>query len=219
MSVNRFILLRIVCIWCTVVALSSCTDRSKPLNKTEVVRQKISQPKDQPPPTADSGQRQVPKKVKSEQVLAGQKTDVAFKPSIGNGRRIPQLAAVDIYNPKGKTDPFVALVKERKASEKPTAAKPDKKRKRVPRTPLERIELSQLKLAGVIHSVKGGKALVEEASGKGYIIGVGTFIGTRAGKVSDILKDRVVVEEEEEDALGKIQMTKRELRLQKPSGE
>jgi type IV pilus assembly protein PilP len=60
---------------------------------------------------------------------------------------------------------------------------------------------------------------VEESSGKGYMIGVGTYIGLNGGKVVAIYKDRFVVEEEIEDALGNIKTERREIKLPKPSGD
>ncbi|PQP34785.1 pilus assembly protein PilP, partial [Desulfobacteraceae bacterium SEEP-SAG9] len=62
-------------------------------------------------------------------------------------------------------------------------------------------------------------ALVEEASGKGYIVAKGTYIGLHAGRILEILNDRVIVEEEIEDILGKITIDRKELKIQKPPGE
>ena len=65
-------------------------------------------------------------------------------------------------------------------------------------------------------SDKGNKALVQDASGKGYVVHEGTFIGTNAGRVSEILNDRVIIEEQIEDAYGKIYTRKRVLKISKP---
>ena len=119
-----------------------------------------------------------------------------------------------LYDPTGKIDPFEPLIKE-----KPLVAKKDKKIKRVPRTPLERIDLSQLKLVGIILAASGNRALVEESSGKGYVIKKGTYIGTNGGKIVQIDKEIVTVEEKFEDVFGKIQSRTRELKLPKPPGE
>ena len=61
--------------------------------------------------------------------------------------------------------------------------------------------------------------MVEEASGKGYVIAKGTYIGIYSGRVIQILNDRVIVEEEVEDSLGNLTIQKRELKFQKPTGE
>ena len=124
------------------------------------------------------------------------------------------------YSPAGKVDPFLPLFEEKPVAPEETAdAEKQKKKRRMPLTPLERVDLSQLKLVGIIQAPSGNKALVEEASGKGYIIKKGTFIGIHAGRVLEIQKDRVVVEEEVENVLGQFTLEKKELKLQKPPGE
>ncbi|MEJ2164877.1 MAG: pilus assembly protein PilP [Desulfobacterales bacterium] len=119
------------------------------------------------------------------------------------------------YDPTGKIDPFEPLFKE----EKDVAVAKLKRKKRIPRTPLERIDLSQLKLVGIILAASGNRALVEEASGKGYVIKEGTYIGTNGGKIVSIQKEVVTVEEELEDIYGKLKIRKKELKLPKPPGE
>ena len=117
------------------------------------------------------------------------------------------------YDPTGKIDPFEPLFKA-----KPASVKKQKRKKRIPQTPLERIELSQLKLVAIIVASSGNRALVEETTGKGYVIKSGTYIGTNAGKVVKIKKNKVIVEEEFEDVFGKIKTRQRELKLPKPVG-
>ena len=119
------------------------------------------------------------------------------------------------YNPKGRIDPFEPLFKD-EPEVVPVMAK---KKKRIPRTPLERIDLGQLKLVGIIMASSGNRALVQEASGKGYIIKEGTYIGLHSGKVTAIKKDRVVIEEETDEFVGKQRMRNKELVLPKPPGE
>ena len=118
------------------------------------------------------------------------------------------------YDAKDKIDPFAPLFKE-----KPVIVKKKKNKKRIPQTPLERIDLSQLKLVGIIMASSGNRALVEESSGKGYVIKKGTYIGINSGKVVKIKKEKVVVEEEFEDVFGKTKLHQREIKLPKPPGE
>ena len=65
----------------------------------------------------------------------------------------------------------------------------------IPHTPLQKADLSQLKLVGIIRASSRNRAMVEEASGRGYVIEKGTFIGINCGRVGRILKDRVIVDE------------------------
>jgi type IV pilus assembly protein PilP len=121
------------------------------------------------------------------------------------------------YNPKGKIDPFEPLLKDESAAVvAKVRVKTDPNR---PKTPLERIDLGQLKLVAIIAASTGNRALVEESSGKGYIIKAGTFIGLNSGKVVDIKNGKVLVEEEFEDVYGKAITQKKEITLPKPPGE
>jgi type IV pilus assembly protein PilP len=153
---------------------------------------------------------------KTEQQPTGQTVELA-KTATSFG--VSSYELTGIYSPAGKVDPFLPLFEEKPAAADEAGAEKKKKKRRMPLTPLERVDLSQLKLVGVIQAPSGNKALVEEASGKGYIIKKGTFIGIHAGRVLEIKKDRVVVEEEVENVLGQYTLEKKELKLQKPPGE
>jgi type IV pilus assembly protein PilP len=149
------------------------------------------------------------KKVPAEEV--GKKEDV-----VEEAGKSEALAVVpDQYIPTGKIDPFVPLYNEEQVV---AAAKPTKRR-RGHLTPLEKVDLSQLTLLGVILAPSGNRAMVAEAGGKGYVVTIGTYMGISSGRVIEILKDRIIVEEEVENILGKISLRKRELKLQKPAGE
>ena len=114
-----------------------------------------------------------------------------------------------IYEPVGKIDPFEPLF----INKSHVVAK--KRMKRIPKTPLETFDLSQLKLVGIMLSESGNTALLEDATGKGYVIKNGVYIGTNGGKVTGMDKDKIIIEEEIEDELGKITVKKIELKLQK----
>ncbi len=119
------------------------------------------------------------------------------------------------YDPIGKADPFAALFSKESA----TGVSEDTKPKR-PLTPLEKIDLSQLQLVAVLQaSSSGDRAMVEDATGKGYILTPGTFVGLNSGVVTEILKDRVIIEEKAKDFLGRESTGTKELKLQKPFGE
>jgi type IV pilus assembly protein PilP len=120
------------------------------------------------------------------------------------------------YNPKGRFDPFEPLFKSEQ--DEVPAPKGSRKRRK-PQTPLERVALSQLKLSAIMRTAKGNSAIVEDATGKGYVIRKGTYIGLNSGQVVDIDKDRVLIEEESEDISGELRIQNTELKLQKPAGE
>jgi len=101
------------------------------------------------------------------------------------------------YNPVGKPDPFKPFIQIASAKEYS---------KNVPVTPLQKYEISQLKLVAIIVTAEGNVALVEDSEGKGYFLKKGTEIGKNDGKVKRILKDKVIIEEEYEDIEGRKKM-------------
>lgn len=123
------------------------------------------------------------------------------------------------YDPEGKINPFQPVFVTQTAQEAIRAGKKIQERKLL-LTPLQKIDVSQLKVVGIIISPTGNKALVEDPSGKGYVITRGTYIGANYGQVKKILEDRIIVEEEVEDFFsGKMKLQEIELRLQKEFGE
>lgn len=144
----------------------------------------------------------------SKQKLVAEKSPTAKK------TKIPEIT--DFYNPEGKLDPFEPLFKKERVS---LAVGKKKIKRRKPLTPLERVSLSQLTLVGIIQAPSGNRALVQETTGKGYVIKKGTYIGTNSGKIVQILKDRIIIEEESEDIYGKVSLIKKPIKLQKPPGE
>jgi type IV pilus assembly protein PilP len=97
------------------------------------------------------------------------------------------------YNPTGKPDPFKPFIQLSPVRESSRKA---------PLTPLQRYEVSQLKLVAIISTAEGNIALVEDSAGKGFFIKKGTLIGKSDGKVISILKDKVVIEELYQDVVG-----------------
>jgi len=110
------------------------------------------------------------------------------------------------YNPAGKADPFkpfIQLTPIREAS------------RTIPLTPLQKYDISQLKLVAIISIPEGNIALVEDVTGKGYFIKKGTMIGKNEGKVTKILKDKVIVEEAYMDVFGQVKTSEITLLLHK----
>ena len=121
------------------------------------------------------------------------------------------------YNPVGKKDPFQPLFKEEPKPQEQKTAKP--KAPERPRTPLERIDLGQLRLTAIVFSQTRPRAMVEEATGKGYVLEIGTPIGLERGQVTNISRDRIVIEHIKTDDFGNTTSQRRELKLQKPAGD
>jgi type IV pilus assembly protein PilP len=113
-----------------------------------------------------------------------------------------EVASEYRYDPTGKRDPFrppYMVGMRRGAAE-------------APKTPLQRYELGQLKLVGVVWEQDEPKALIEDSAGLGYVVGRGALIGPNGGVVKRIEPDRLVVEEEFLDFYGRTR--KREVPLE-----
>jgi type IV pilus assembly protein PilP len=113
------------------------------------------------------------------------------------------------YNPAGKSDPFkpfIQLASARGGS-------------RAVLTPLQKFDISQLKLVAIITAPGGNIALVEDVTGKGYFLKRGTWIGKNDGKVTKILKDKVIIEEVYQDIFGQTKTNEISMSLHKVEEE
>ena len=189
--------------------------------KKEPVKPKPKAAKKEPVKPKPKAAKKEPVKPKPEAAhdVSKAKADVSARKSVASLTATTQITpdTIDFYNPEGKLDPFTSLYKDKPVAVSLTGQKPILEPRR-PLTPLEKVDLSQLKLVAIIRALSGNIALVEEASGKGYVIKKGTYIGTRSGKVGKILPDRIIVEEESADFSGKVSVREIEVKLN-PSGE
>jgi type IV pilus assembly protein PilP len=102
----------------------------------------------------------------------------------------PEPAGVSL---DGKRDPFRPMTLRSKAA----VSGP-----RENLSPLERYELGQLKVTGIIWDVQEPTAMIEDSGGLGYIVKVGTPIGVNEGRIKAIGPDQVVVAEFYSDVNG-----------------
>lgn len=92
-----------------------------------------------------------------------------------------------IYNPIGKRDPFRSPDLDlARASAVNNAACNE---------PLCRFDLDQLTLVAVVSGDSNPVAMVQDPQGRGYILHRNTRIGRQGGKVTQILRDSVIVTE------------------------
>ena len=99
-------------------------------------------------------------------------------------KREEQPASVYNYNPAGRRDPFAPIIE-----------KESKKAKAGDRPPLERYNIGEFKLTGILWGGFGYNAMLEGPDGKGYFIRVGTILGPNRGVVKKITQSTLVVEE------------------------
>ena len=120
------------------------------------------------------------------------------------------------YDPTGKPDPFKSFILAAAAQEET----PKVVRRQL--TPLQKMPLSEIEsgLKAIIWGQLGNKALVEDATGKGYVVQEGTYVGQHDGIVKKIYEDRIVVEEYRRDpGKGRLEPNEVVLKLKKVEAE
>lgn len=98
------------------------------------------------------------------------------------GQAAPAAAALG----DGRRDPFRPFTLDMQRAEMP---------ENEILSPLQRYEIAQLKLTGLVLDMRPPRAMLQDNSGMGYIVTPGTPIGRRHGVVKSIEPGRVVVEE------------------------
>lgn len=130
------------------------------------------------------------------------------KDNNGNSKTANSQPSEKVQNREGKTlapveNPQAASVVGRRDPFRPiTLNLRTNVRRRENLSPLERFELGQLKLVGIVWNIKNPTALVEDTTGLGYTVKVGTPIGSNDGKVKTIGPDALLIEEEFIDLYG-----------------
>ena len=126
-------------------------------------------------------------------------------PTANNAVQPPPTAPAPTYyyDPAGKPDPFQPFDIS-KVTTNPAL------------TPLQQFTLDQLTVKGIIWGVTNSQALVEDPTGKTYIVGVGTKIGKNNGVIIRIMNDKIVVLEQYTDVFtGKIKTHQVNMQLKK----
>ncbi len=72
------------------------------------------------------------------------------------------------------------------------------------REPLEAFDLSTLKLVAIFSMGNKRVAMVEDSTGKGYVVHPGSYMGTNSGRVSKITKESLVLIEKSVAPTGEI---------------
>ncbi len=120
------------------------------------------------------------------------------------------------YSSAGKPDPFQPFLRAKPARvvKKSVVRKNHDKKPSACATPLECMDVGQLRLVAIVVEDSGQNlAMAQDASGIGYVLTPGMSVGYRNGFVKAILPDRVIVEEESENIRGEMVMTQRVLFL------
>jgi type IV pilus assembly protein PilP len=116
-----------------------------------------------------------------------------------------------VYNPSGRRDPFQPLLL---LTRQPKGAEINDE----PLTPLQTYEIGQFRLIGIIVGKGESRALVVAPDGKSYILQRDIKIGRNGGKVTEVQREMVLVEERFEDFAGDTKTVIQEIRLPKREG-
>ena len=208
---------------CFIFLIAACDDQPHAIKKSppNVISGKIIQPVIQNKPGKPE---KIAKKIKlnpkNDQIpgidLKVEDSVADAQPVLGQGQEIePVRQEKEHYYSQGKIDPFKPLIQD-KPEESGTVV--DEGPKRI-LTPLEKIDLSQIRLVAVIIMKNKRIAMVEEANGKGYEVGIGTYIGKNRGKVSEIKKSSIVITELVKDFKGRFAEQAQEIKLHKIDNE
>ncbi len=109
-----------------------------------------------------------------------------------------------VYSPNGMRDPFVPLLQVRK---------PVKGKKAVPLTPLQKFDLPQFRILGIIIGKGEPTAMVAAPGGKSFIVRKGTKIGKNNGVITKITSDGIYVQEKYYDFSGAVRVNEQVIKL------
>ncbi len=206
----------------TIAGVIACGGDPPPAPAPQVVKKKIAQQTTPEKAAIPAAGQKLDTPAKGEQTSPPSETpskgeDAEQTDEEASGLVQASREMASEYDPEGRFDPFEPLFKEETSDQQPI--RKGKLKKRVPQTPLERVAIGQLKLSAIMRMTSGNRAIVEDATGKGYVIKKGTYVGLNSGQVTRIENDRVLIEEEIENVMGELIIQNTELKLQKPAGE
>lgn len=110
-----------------------------------------------------------------------------------------------VYDPKGRRDPFLSLIQvsKPKAQRKPGAS------------PIENYDVDDIKLIAIAWDSKQYYAMITLPDKKSYTIRKGMTLGLNNGKVKEITKDSVFIQEQVKDYKGQNKTKDTTLKLRK----
>ncbi len=147
------------------------------------------------PACGDSEEDFAPVVKKDDKPAAEAVAEVAEKPTEQN---------TYTYNAVDRRDPFKTYFDELNIEQVDTGNL----------TELQRFELDKLKLIAVVVGTATPMAMVEDPTGRGHTVKIGTLVGKRFGQVKHIRRGEIVVQEEFRDFTGKRIPQLKEMKLE-----
>lgn len=111
------------------------------------------------------------------------------------------------YDPEGKPDPFKSYVRQLVSIQQADLS-----------SPLQRFDLSQLTVTGIVWASERPRALIEDPTGKGYVVQTGAAIGKNRGRIVHIGDNRVTVKETYVDSADQATTTEVDMYLYEKNG-
>ncbi len=143
----------------------------------------------------------------------------ADKDTVEQSQSQPPVAAASTqfeYVLENRSDPFIPFITEKAATS--TVDPNEIVESKQPLTGMQLFEPGQLTLVALLKKKAGEVAMVEDFTGKGYVLLEGTKIGRR-GVVKDITSNAVIIEETAVTRAGKELVTKVVMTLKKEGEE
>lgn len=131
--------------------------------------------------------------------------------------RVKQEKVLPVMVPEEQTKPTYQVVGLRDPFQPFETSLSAEEAKKNIADPLQRLSLSQLGIVGVILG-KEKRALIQEASGMGYIVKEGTLLGENSGIVTGIKADGVTIKQHFKDYMGRVSTREIVLSLKKEEG-
>ncbi len=107
-------------------------------------------------------------------------------PQGGGGESFTGIMDPFDYDQRGRRDPFVEPIPDKPVEQGNIHG---------PLLPLQKFELSQLALVGIIWDVKHPKAMIKDPTGSTHVVGTNTKVGPRNGYIAVIREGEMVVVE------------------------
>ena len=108
------------------------------------------------------------------------------------------LAPDFTFYPVKALNPFVPFISPATTAARLADEEEPRLENEKPLTPLQKMTLAEIEkgLKAITWGALGRKAVIEDSTGKGYIVAVGTPAGERSGVITQIFNDRLVIQQE-----------------------
>ena len=193
----------LIAVFLALPVLTGCGEKEPPPEKKKPVAKRAKPRKKQVSQKSESI---------SDITTADEKKDLLSDKKDAEPLKVADAEIEEEYNPIGRRDPFQSFISRAGFEVESEIIEEDIVD--ISGAVLTKFQLRQLTLVGVLIGINDENiALVEDPTGKGYMVKVGTRIAN--GKVSEINLNEVIVVEKYKNFLGEIKVKENFIRLKK----